>query len=261
MYVNSEALRRAGLGGDQGLLVDEAIGPVTRAIPAASEEEHEAILLDWSARLREMGIASAHMAWSSWAEWEMLQRVAARGDLGLRVHTMIDAREVIDRPDRRPVIDDLARVQARAVKFFSDGALGSRGALLSRAYLGTGEHGHAIWSWEALDTQIPALMARGWQVAVHAIGDRAVEGVLDAMARASRAERARTRPRIEHAQVIAPAQIARMAELGVLASIQPIHLRSDAPWVDRVIAPELVRERLFRLARHGRPGRGALGRL
>jgi len=82
-------------------------------------------------------------------------------------------------------------------------------------------------------------MANGYQLAVHAIGDRANRAVLDAYARAG--VTAQDRFRIEHAQVVALADIPRFAALGVIASMQPTHATSDSPWAGKRVGPERIK--------------------
>jgi predicted amidohydrolase YtcJ len=87
---------------------------------------------------------------------------------------------------------------------------------------------------------------------VHAIGDAGARDVLDAFAAIDPADREATRPRMEHAQMVTAEDCQRFSELGVIASIQPVHLRSDAAWVDELLSSEQL-ERLFpwrRLAEH-----------
>lgn len=261
VWANTEALRRAGLlearsieggrvdvdaqGRPTGLLIDEACEPVLEAIPATTEAEDEAVLRRVAAELREVGVVGAHMAWVEPERVAMLERLHRAGDLPIRVHCMIDGMS-----DRLPALlargprrDPDAWLSTASIKFFADGAMGSQGAWMFEPYVGGGD-GLSVVSPETLLERVPGLLAQGWQVATHAIGDRAAHEVLRAYAAGTSADRAKTRPRLEHAQIMRAEDIAWMGELGVLASIQPIHMRSDAPWADRVLQPHQL-ERLF----------------
>ncbi len=123
-------------------------------------------------------------------------------------------------------------VVVRGLKLFADGALGSRGAALRHAYCDAhGTHGrHA--PVEELSRSARVAIAAGFDVAIHAIGDRAVEVALDALEQASDVARPGHpyRHRLEHAQLTTAADRARMAQMAVTASMQPLHACSDAPW-------------------------------
>ncbi len=131
-------------------------------------------------------------------------------------------------------------VVVRGLKLFADGALGSRGAALREAYCDAHEaYGHHM-PREALARSAREAIAAGFDVAIHAIGDRAVEVALDALETASDVSLPSRayRHRIEHAQLTTPADRARMARMGVIASMQPIHACSDAPWAPARLGPD-----------------------
>ncbi|MEM1349078.1 MAG: amidohydrolase [Myxococcota bacterium] len=262
MWVNSEALRRAGLheasevgpdgelgrdasGRLTGHLLEGAKKPVWAAVPDVSEEEDEALFRQNARALRAFGVATGHMAYMQPRRIAMLERMATEGPLPQRCYCMIDAQapelEVV--LERGPRHDDAAMYSVRAIKFFADGALGSLGALMLDPYR-DGSYGLAIADHLELTERIPRLLERGWQVAVHAIGDAGARNVLDAFAASTEAARRATRPRLEHAQTVHPEDMARFGELGVLASVQPIHMYSDSVWAHRVLHPEQL-ERLF----------------
>jgi predicted amidohydrolase YtcJ len=120
----------------------------------------------------------------------------------------------------------------RAVKFTLDGALGSRGAALHEPYSDEpGQRGLLLLSPQDYETRARAFMARGFQVATHAIGDRANTLVLDALTRAAEATHTRgLRHRVEHAQIMRLEDIGRLGKEGFVASVQPTHATSDMPW-------------------------------
>jgi hypothetical protein len=137
--------------------------------------------------------------------------------------------------------DGADRFAVRAVKLFADGALGSRGARLLAPYSDAADS-LGLWVSEPpkLAADIAALVAGGWQVGVHAIGDAANRAVLDGFAAAA-PDIKPLRLRIEHAQLLTDADLPRLAELGVIASMQPTHATSDMPWAEDRVGPERIR--------------------
>jgi hypothetical protein len=124
-----------------------------------------------------------------------------------------------------------------------DGALGSRGAALIAPYSDAPEsRGLLIVEPPALRSLVERVRGCGVQLAIHAIGDRGNREVLDAYARglAVAPAGADLRWRIEHAQVLAPADLPRLASLGVIASMQPTHATSDMPWAETRVGPERI---------------------
>src|SRR5260370_1019458 len=132
---------------------------------------------------------------------------------------------------RGPEIDPAARVTVRGVKMYADGALGSRGAALLEPYSDDpGNLGLLVTPGAHLEAVARQAAAHGFQVAIHAIGDRGGLVALDAMERALGGPRPQLRFRLEHAQVLRLQDIDRLAKLGIVASMQPTHATSDMPW-------------------------------
>ncbi|HYH79464.1 MAG TPA: amidohydrolase, partial [Longimicrobium sp.] len=130
------------------------------------------------------------------------------------------------------------------VKGYTDGTLGSRTAYMLQPFSDdTHTHGLAQYTKAALDSLVAAADAAGLQVMLHAIGDAANRQALDAFERAARVNPAQPRRhRIEHAQVLAPDDIARFRRLGVIASMQPTHATSDMRWAEQRIGAERARQ-------------------
>ena len=144
------------------------------------------------------------------------------------------------RPQAGP---DGARFEMRAIKLFIDGAMGSRGGLLFEPYSDDpGNSGLLLIDPKVLEATTTAALRHGWQVATHAIGDKGNALVLDAYAAARKAvpEARDPRLRIEHAQVVRKEDVARFAELGVIASMQPSHASDDMRWADARLGPGRV---------------------
>ncbi len=232
-------LLRDAAGRPTGVLVDHAMELAGDKIPAPGPEERrrrleraaeEAVSVGLTT-VTDMGVGAATIG-----DYEALR---AAGRLPLRA-----ALFVADQPDllatwfgSGPKIDPDARLQVRGIKMYADGALGSRGAALIEPYdddpgnvglLLTGEDHIREVAMRALD--------RGFQVAVHAIGDRGNLVVLDAYEAAfGGTPHPEARFRLEHAQVMRLQDIRRAARLGIVFSYQPTHATSDMGWAaDRV---------------------------
>jgi predicted amidohydrolase YtcJ len=165
-----------------------------------------------------------------------LQHTWQRGELRLRVQAMIPWRclESVRKVGLQAGLGD-EWLRVFAIKIFADGALGSRSADLLEPYDDEPPNrGIEVTSNERLNRLVADCSAAGWNMAIHAIGDRANRRVLDAL-EAHRDEWSRLglRPRIEHAQLLAPEDMPRLGRLGVVASMQPIHCTSDYVMADR----------------------------
>jgi predicted amidohydrolase YtcJ len=138
---------------------------------------------------------------------------------------------------------ELGHLTVRAVKLFADGALGSRGAALFDDYSDDpGNRGLLLTAPDVLRAKVRAVVAAGFQPAVHAIGDRAVAEVLSAFEGAGDPARVRAaRPRIEHLQILRPKDAPRLAATGAVGSMQPTHATSDAAWAPARLGPGSAR--------------------
>ncbi|MEM7283504.1 MAG: amidohydrolase, partial [Pseudomonadota bacterium] len=245
-WANSAALAQAGIDNDTpdprggeilrdakgratGILVDAAMDLVTRHIPPPGPKEEEQALTLALKHLAEVGLTSVHDAGVTAEEVGLFKRFADEGRLTLRVYAMLSgAGEQLDAFDE-PLIgyaDDLVTV--RSIKLYQDGALGSRGAALIQPYTDRRDtKGLAFNSGQELQGMVSKAVSKGFQVNIHAIGDAANRRVLDAFEALSSDESYQMRHRIEHAQIITLGDIPRLAKLGVIASMQPIHATSD----------------------------------
>ena len=165
----------------------------------------------------------------------------------LRLYVMLDGanRGLVDEwLARGPEIDPRHRLTIRAVKLFADGALGSRGAALLAPYSDAPSLKGVVTTPQAQIYRLTRrALERGFQVCTHAIGDAANRMTLDAYAQALREVPSvrDARLRIEHAQVLAPADVPRFAQLGVIASMQPTHATSDMVWAEERVGAERVK--------------------
>lgn len=229
-------------GEPTGVLVDAAMARVP--LPEPTNEQIRSRLLAAQQHCLRLGLACVHDAGVSGAVLEELRLLHANRQWQLRVYVLLDDRER-ERIQRGPWRSKDGLLTVRAVKSYADGALGSRGAALLEEYSdrpgwrGNGNRPVAVAPIRELAQRCADA---GMQLCVHAIGDAGNRAVLDAFAAVQVAGGLGARRfRIEHAQVVAPADVARFAALGVLPSMQPTHLTSDMPWAVARLGPERVR--------------------
>jgi predicted amidohydrolase YtcJ len=191
------------------------------------------------------GLTGVHDMGVSQADLRRYQRLADGGRMPLRIYALADGdREALADLCRAGLYTHRSgRLQMRGVKLYMDGALGSRGAALIEPYSDAPDNrGLLIIEPPALQALVDRVQGCGVQLAIHAIGDRGNREVLDAYARAlaTAPKDADLRWRIEHAQVIAPQDLPRLAALGVIASMQPTHATSDMPWAETRVGPQRI---------------------
>jgi len=190
------------------------------------------------------GVTSFHDAGSDFATVERMRELAEAGRLGVRLWIMLsEDNETLERTiaDHRMigVADD--HLTVRAIKRVADGALGSHSAWLLEPYHdlpnSTGLNSTPL---DELEQTAHIAAEHGFQLCVHAIGDRGNREVLDIFERVfeGRPDHRELRWRIEHAQHLARDDVPRFAELGVIAAMQGIHCTSDGPWVPQRLGDE-----------------------
>ena len=258
---NSLALRLAGVtresrdpdggtivrdraGEPTGILKDNAEELVTRAIPEPSRAMN---LRAARAALKEaarVGVTTIQDN-SSIDALRTYQELRARGELTARFYVWryISAREPLEKAGLTTGLGD-DWIRLGALKILSDGSMGSGTAAFFDPYTDDPKtSGLLLYPVPELERLVREADAAGFQLAVHAIGDRANSLVLDAFEKAAAANPPRERRfRIEHAQVVRKADLARYQRLGVIASIQPSHGIDDMRWAERRIGKERARE-------------------
>ncbi len=259
-WANTTTLRIAGIGDDTadpvggkivrdenghatGILIDMAMGLVTAHIPSPDKDDIRDAYLEAIAALLPLGMTGVHDAGISIDEAEVYMSLADDGVLAMRIYAMLSGAGANLDAMSKPLIaygDD--RLDIRAVKLYADGALGSRGAALLGPYSDDAENrGLSFVTAEELFASVDKANRMGFQVGIHAIGDRGNRLALDAFARAQDNKPSALRNRIEHAQIIALEDIPRFAELGVIASMQPTHATSDMNMAEDRVGPERIR--------------------
>jgi hypothetical protein len=252
---NSAALKLAGIdrntpnpfGGEiskdkatgepAGMLLDNAQGLVNRHIPPTTEAEAEQAVILGVKRSIELGWCEIQDAGGTFAEVALYRKLYGEGKIRLRIYKAVygptpDSQRLLS--EGTSVGDYNGRFTLRTIKVVMDGALGSRGAALLEPYADAPETSGFLTAKpdELLPMFIEALR-QGIQIETHAIGDRANRVTLDlyekAFAAVPTAQRKVGEPRwrIEHAQIVNPADIPRFARLGVIPSMQPSHAIGD----------------------------------
>jgi predicted amidohydrolase YtcJ len=239
-------IRRDATGQPTGILQENAARLVTDILPEPDADAIAAALPRLVGQLHALGVVAVHDPCSLGEDprleraWAAYARLDEAGRLGLRVHACLRAGSLAAAVaggwrsgaplSRAP--DPLARVGW--LKLFADGTLGSRTAALlepiepdPEAPVPAGQE-RGVWTMEPeeLAARADEAAAGGITGQIHAIGDAAVRASLDALG--PHAGNTALMPRVEHSQLIAPADVARFGALGIAASVQPVHLRTDA---------------------------------
>lgn len=253
LWVNTMSLRLGGIGLDTpdpqggeiareegsrqatGVLKESAIDLVGRVIPEPTFEAVTLAMEKGQAELHKFGIAGIHNMEDASA-FEALQALRNADRLKLRVTQAIPKENLDDAIDLglgTGFGDEWLRIGP--VKLFADGALGSQTAYLLRPYEGNKENlGIAVTPKEELAELVGRAVLAGLSCSIHAIGDRANRDVLDIFESVKEESAVRRlRHRIEHAQLLHPEDVRRFADLGVVASMQPVHILSDIPVAEK----------------------------
>lgn len=217
-------------GAPAGVFVDNAMTLVERAVPRPLAKERDAAFLAAQGLLLADGVTAVADMGTSLDDWLSYRRM---GDIGaLRVRIMsyaagVDTASTIAGRAPTPWLYD-DRLRLGGVKLVADGALGSRGAALEAPYADApGQRGLTLLTDTQLQNQMSRAAMDGFQLAVHAIGDRANRALLDAIQVLSETYKGDRRWRVEHAQIVDPTDIPRFGRFGTIASVQPVHETSD----------------------------------
>jgi len=256
-FVNDRALALAGItadtlvGGDGEIILDDKGQPtgvlneraqrlVSKFIPTLSLAQRQRALQLALASLASLGITSFQDAGATQADINLYQEFLSAKQLTSRVYVMINGSDpelLASWMQRGPLIDvDQRMLTVRSIKLVADGALGSRGAWLLEPYSDrVGHNGLPTMPVSEMQDISHLAYRNGFQIAIHAIGDRANREVLDIFDALFDGRDRGVRFRVEHAQHIHPSDIGRFARLGVIPSVQGIHMSSDRPWaIDRL---------------------------
>ncbi|GAB2849022.1 amidohydrolase [Pseudoduganella ginsengisoli] len=264
VWANTKALQLAGItkdtkdpaggkierdaqGNATGILVDAAMDLVRAVIPKPTEAEARASLDGALAELAKVGLTSVHDAGIGVLEDRLMRSYADQGKLTTRVYAMIgDTTDDFDQLSKngplKSYADDVYALAA--VKLYSDGALGSRGAALIAPYTDAPHtHGLLFYKDAEMRAKMEKALKAGYQVNVHAIGDAGNRQILDGYEALLKQypQAAGMRHRIEHAQVVALSDIPRFKALDIIPSMQPTHATSDQNMAEQRVGPQRIK--------------------
>jgi predicted amidohydrolase YtcJ len=238
--VNGGTIVRNAAGEPTGILKDNAMDLMAGAVPEPSLAMSFRALDSAMTYLAQRGVTSVHHM-GGWGDLAVFERAHAMGALRTRISAAVPLAtwaRLRDTVAARGRGDDWLHIGG--LKGFVDGSLGSHTAAMLEPFTDApGDRGLLVNTLDDLYAWTSAADRAGLQVMVHAIGDRAIRSQLDIFARVASENGPRDRRfRIEHAQHIAPQDIPRFAQLGVIASMQPYHAIDDGRWADKVIGVE-----------------------
>ena len=246
-WCNSKALEMAGVkantkvsGGEvmvkngepTGILIDNAMGLVSKLVPEITTEQQEKGLLEAQKNCFAVGLTSVTDAGLGKSSILLMEKMQKDGTLKMRINAMVSPTDENFETFVKKGPKKTERLVVNTIKLFADGALGSRGALLLDDYSDApGNSGLQIESQEYYDRICQLAYENHFAVATHCIGDSANRLMLHTYAKFLKGINDR-RWRIEHAQIINPADFSMFAKYSVVPSIQATHCTSDMYWAD-----------------------------
>jgi predicted amidohydrolase YtcJ len=233
-------IQRDANGKATGILLEDAIKLVSALVPDPTSADLADMMEDAQKLAWQQGLTGLH-DFDNPTAFEAMQILHEQGRLGLRIVKQINApfiHHAYDLRIRSGFGDDWLRIGG--LKIFSDGALGTRTALMIAPYEGEPEnYGVVVTDAEEMVGLVSEASRRGLASTIHAIGDKAVHDVLNVFETVRGEEQQRgihpseRRHRIEHVQVIHPDDVGRLAALDIIASMQPIHGTADYQMADQ----------------------------
>ena len=242
-FINKDAK-----GEPNGMIVDNALPLIEKLIPAPDDAYRAKAFKAAFDYETSHGWTGVHYMSVPWADVVMLEGFAKKGEAPLRVYNAVEPEYYPNlKRDGAHIASD-GRIITRAVKFYMDGALGSRGAALLAKYNDADTEGLVRMKKEDVLPIWEDALKRGIQITTHAIGDKGNRLVLDWYEEAFNAvpEKDRlTQPprwRVEHAQIVSAQDIPRFAKLGVIPSMQPSHAIGDLDFAGKRLGAERLKE-------------------
>ncbi len=237
------AIEKTG-GKPTGIFVDAAAGLFDQAIPSPRPVDRDLALIKAQDILLASGVTSIADMGTTMQDWQSFRRAGDAGQLKIRIISYaagIDDMTAIGGPGPSPWLYN-NHLRLAGVKLYIDGALGSRGALLKQPYADRpGESGLAMLTSAQLKNKMSRAAMDGFQTAVHAIGDKANDEILSAIEELQDTYKGDRRWRVEHAQIVDPADINRFAASGTIVSMQPVHQTSDRLMAEARLGPDRLR--------------------
>jgi hypothetical protein len=239
-------------GSPSGVFIDNAMELIDRAIPAATNEQTRDAVIAAIDECNRWGLTGIHDPGVAPKTIAIYEELAKAGKYNLRNYVMLSdpgeptaavalSNPYLRRGPQSALYD--GHLWIRAIKLYADGALGSRGAALLAPYSDDPTNSGLLVSTPAhIEAWAETGLRRGYQINVHAIGDRGNRIVLDAFEAAlRRVPKADHRFRVEHAQVLSQQDIPRFAKLGVIPSMQATHQTSDMRWAESRLGTDRIR--------------------
>jgi predicted amidohydrolase YtcJ len=231
-------------GKPSGIFVDAASELVGKFVPVPRPAERDVALGEAQKKLLSQGITAIADMGTTIEDWQSYRRAGDSGWLSIRIFgyaSGIDNMVAIAGPRPTPWLYD-DKLRLGGVKLYLDGALGSRGAWLKKPYADApGQTGlQFLASAEIRNLMVRASMD-GFQTAVHAIGDAANAEVIGAVEELAEAYKDDRRWRIEHVQIVDPADLQKLGKHGIISSMQPVHQTSDRIMAEARLGPERLK--------------------
>lgn len=234
-------IRKAGSREPAGVFIDAAEELVNKVVPAPRPEDRDSALFEAQNILLGNGITAVADMGTSIQDWQAFRRAGDSGRLNIRIMSYAndaDTMELIAGAGPTPWLYD-DKLRMGGIKLYLDGALGSRGAVLKQPYADEPQTtGLPLLTPARLRNLMSRAAMDDFQTAIHAIGDGANSEVLRAIEELSVSYAGDRRWRIEHAQVVDPAELAEFGKHGVIASMQPLHQTSDRLMAEARLGPD-----------------------
>jgi predicted amidohydrolase YtcJ len=247
LEIDGGTIVRDRAGNPTGIFVDNAESVIRAVVPDYTHEEKMMLYQLAFDECLKLGITGVHDMGIDTEDYRIYRTLTEERKLPLRIYALIggSGQLLSDMLASGPYIDNVNRMFAlRSIKLYLDGALGSRGAALIEPYSDEPEsRGLITTSPDSIRMMTERGLEKGFQVAIHAIGDRGNQIALDEIEEAGKkfpAQAQKARLRIEHAQVIAPEDIPRFKQLHIIPSMQPTHATSDMYWAQARLGPDRI---------------------
>ena len=224
-----------------GILVDNAVGLVSRNIPSQTAEQVKKALLEAQQNCFAVGLTTINDCGLGFQSVELARQAQSTGELKMRLFVMLSDGKANYEWARKNGKLKTDRLNVRSFKVYADGALGSRGACLLEPYTDQpGRYGFLLSAKEHFDSVAQVINDLGFQMCTHAIGDSGNRTILNIYAKHLKGKND-LRWRIEHAQVVNQNDFKLFGQYNIIPSVQPTHATSDMYWASDRLGPQRVK--------------------